>query len=657
MRPIFLSFLALTLVACGDDDDPRDPMVPPPNTNAQFTLRIENISDRSALPTPFAPVAWAVANDNPLFVAGAMADMSALETLAEDGDPSGLVAGLPAGTTGGALDTPLGASGPGPIMPGQVYEGTFTVASGQGGLTLASMLVQSNDLFIAPSAPIPLFDSNGPLGERDVTSQLRLWDAGTERNQAPGAGPDQAPRQAGANVGPAEGVIASFRDSTRALPVGGSVAAVSVSESGGTFEITLTNRSDAGGAMLTPVGPVFWATHDDSWSLFEEGGSATAGLEELAEDGSPAGLVAEHSSAGGVGVAGAQPITVERPSDPAGPAMPGERFRFSVTPDSTYRYLSFATMLVESNDAFLALPFGVELIDGAGSVRSAAAVETDIGRWLAVWDAGTEANEVPGAGLYQAPRQVAPDSGPVDADDTVRRYQDATNDLAENLATLFDVFVESSSVSGSFDVTVTNNSDLGAYPTPLTPVAWALHSDDYQLFTMGAPASTAIERLAEDGDPSALADVLSMQSEVGSSGVEATPVGAGGPGPLVPGDSYTFTVTPSSTERFFSFATMVVQSNDTFLSVLPGGVALLDELGNPRADMAIASDLASALAAFDAGTEGNQIGAAGADQALKQSMPNVGPAEGSATVRLYDDPVWSYPSLDALVRVTVAPAE
>ena len=42
----------------------------------------------------------------------------------------------------------------------------------------------------------------------DVTSRIRLWDAGTEVNEEPGLGPNQAPRQHAPNTGPAEnGVV------------------------------------------------------------------------------------------------------------------------------------------------------------------------------------------------------------------------------------------------------------------------------------------------------------------------------------------------------------------------------------------------------------------------------------------------------------------
>ena len=40
-----------------------------------------------------------------------------------------------------------------------------------------------------------------PYGATDVTDQVLLWDAGSEANEEPGAGPNQAPRQGGANTG------------------------------------------------------------------------------------------------------------------------------------------------------------------------------------------------------------------------------------------------------------------------------------------------------------------------------------------------------------------------------------------------------------------------------------------------------------------------
>jgi hypothetical protein len=75
------------------------------------------------------------------------------------------------------------------------------------------MFVQSNDVFYAPPiSGIPLFRGSAPVSG-DVTNRLLFWDAGTEVNQEPGVGPDQAPRQSEAGVGEEEnGVVRALED-------------------------------------------------------------------------------------------------------------------------------------------------------------------------------------------------------------------------------------------------------------------------------------------------------------------------------------------------------------------------------------------------------------------------------------------------------------
>ena len=67
------------------------------------------------------------------------------------------------------------------------------------------MFVQSNDLFYAPSGNgIALWTSGGNPLSGDITNMIQLWDAGTEIDQTPGVGGDQAPRQSGPNTGAAD---------------------------------------------------------------------------------------------------------------------------------------------------------------------------------------------------------------------------------------------------------------------------------------------------------------------------------------------------------------------------------------------------------------------------------------------------------------------
>jgi hypothetical protein len=186
---------------------------------------------------------------------------------------------------------------------------------------------------------------------------------------------------------------------------------------------------------------------------------------------------------------------------------------------------------------------------------------------------------------------------------------------------------------------------------------YALHDDTVMLFELGVTASPNLELLAEDGDPAGLLGDLMGAAGVADAGVVDTPTGGGmvPPGPLLPGDSYEFTVTPDATNRFLSIAAMAVPSNDTFLAFSPAGIALMDAMGNPIAEEAVAADAATQLGAWDAGTENNQAGAAGADMA-PFGAPNTGAPEGTGVVRdADDDPVWPVPDSVNILRVTVGP--
>lgn len=181
-----------------------------------FTVTVENVSTTETLtpsegdpqPVPVSPGAYAVHTTlAPLFTPGVADRMDGLEAIAEDGDPSQLASSLD-GAEGivdsGAFTTPVDASEPGPIGPGGAYEFGVTAAPGQR-LSFASMFIPSNDLFFAPGeAGVPLFDATGQPVEAAVTALVGLWDAGTEANEEPGIGPNQAQRQSGPDTGPAE---------------------------------------------------------------------------------------------------------------------------------------------------------------------------------------------------------------------------------------------------------------------------------------------------------------------------------------------------------------------------------------------------------------------------------------------------------------------
>ena len=171
-----------------------------------FRIRIQNIAPESETPTLFAPGAWVLHSEpDPLFTIGEADRGEGLEMLAEDGDPTTLAASLHAqGLQAGVFEKPVCADTPRPLGHLEFYEFEVTASPETPYLSFATMLVQSNDLFVAPAGSgIPLFDDDDkPIGGQFVTNRLKMWDAGTEANEVPGEGAYQAPRQSNTNTGP-----------------------------------------------------------------------------------------------------------------------------------------------------------------------------------------------------------------------------------------------------------------------------------------------------------------------------------------------------------------------------------------------------------------------------------------------------------------------
>ena len=188
----------------------------------KFKVRIENISagdglaadDGTKYPFAVSPGLFFVSSKKVnLFKVGKKAN-DGIETQAEDGNPEVLAKKLltQVGSVNlGIFNTPVNAESPAPILPGGAFEFTFTGTEGMK-LNLIAMFGQSNDLFYAPVKAIDLF-VNGEAISGDITDKFLLWDAGTEVNQAPGIGDEQAPRQKATNTGKAEnGVVGLVKD-------------------------------------------------------------------------------------------------------------------------------------------------------------------------------------------------------------------------------------------------------------------------------------------------------------------------------------------------------------------------------------------------------------------------------------------------------------
>ena len=193
MKSKVLIAAALLLAACNQNNPIPAAVdhVHGADFEVEFTITVENVSDESALPTPLAPIVWAVDDKEGLFFKEGDTASAGLQALAEDGDPEVLFAELTQ-TNKGHFETPL--------APGESRSYKFTAKPGAH-LSFAGMMVESNDVFVAPAAEhIELFGANNePRAKGDLT--LALWDAGTEVNQEPGKGADQAPRQSAGNTG------------------------------------------------------------------------------------------------------------------------------------------------------------------------------------------------------------------------------------------------------------------------------------------------------------------------------------------------------------------------------------------------------------------------------------------------------------------------
>ena len=637
---------------------------------ATFTVRIENVSTDSTLRpsdgskqlVPLSPGVWAVHDaDGPLFTVGQLDRGDGLEAISEDGSPGMLSDSLRgrAGILRSALfNTPAGAGTPGPLVPGGIYEFSFVASTGAR-LSFATMFVPSNDLFFGPGeAGIDLFDSSGDPVSGDFTNQVDLWDAGTEANEEPGVGPNQVQRQSGPNTGAADSdnTVRLVNDGFT-YPAVDAVIKVTISNVQTTpFLVRIENvsndstlRPSDGSLQFVPLSPGVWAVHDtSSGPLFRSGESdRDDGLEAIAEDGSPGMLATNLAGQGGI----LQSNLFNTPDGAGGPGplLPGAAYEFIINA-SPGSYFSLATMFVPSNDLVYAPnKLGIALFESDGTP-----IGGNFTGDLKLWDAGTEANEEPGVGPNQVQRQALPNTGPDDPDASVRTVNDGFTypDVDEvirltilpMLPVSFTIRIENVSTG-----TTLMPSDGSQQAVPLSPGVWAVHNSRGPLFTVGAvDRGDGLEAISEDGDPSGLAGVLATQSGILASNLFNTPVGAGGPGPLLPGGAYEFTFDafPGS---YFSFATMFVPSNDLFFAPGESGIKLFDENGDP-----MSGEVTDQVDVWDAGTEANEEPGVGPNQVQRQSGADTGPADPDSLVRLVNDG-FTYPGVSEVIRVIINP--
>jgi hypothetical protein len=169
--------------------------------------------------------------------------------------------------------------------------------------------------------------------------------------------------------------------------------------------VTIENLAPANGTFLTPVWVGF---HDGGFDLYDRGAPASPALERLAEDGTIAPLSAAFLASGAGVVDGA----VFGPTIP--PIAPGETASADFSLDAlaaTSRWFSYASMIIPSNDAFIANgnPTAFRIFADDGTFLGAEF--TVLGTM--VLDAGTEVNdELPASTAFFG--QAVPDTGTVE---------------------------------------------------------------------------------------------------------------------------------------------------------------------------------------------------------------------------------------------------
>ena len=441
---------------------------------------------------------------------------------------------------------------------------------------------------------------------------------------------------------------------------------------GGQIEVTVTNLQAADGALLTPF---VLATQNDTYDFFNVGSAASGTLERLAEDGTTGPRIAAALGSGGVN---------EAVATPGGPLAPGESRTVSLRADSLNsltQFLSFASMVIPSNDAFIGNdnPQEIPLFDGDGNLIERVGGGAYFITGDDVYDAGTEVNdEIPANTAALA--QAAPNTG-VTENGVIARHpgfqgSDRLGGAVGNILTarpnadftagnpnIASIEITSSDGNdtliggsgndtivggdgndtliggfgdddlqggdgddtlvggGQIEITVTNlQTTDGAL---LTPFFLATTDGVYDFFDVGSAASASLESLAEDG-----ATGGRITAALNSGGVNEALATPGGP--LAPGDVRTVTFYATSTNnltRYLSFASMVIPSNDAFIgNDSPLEIDLFDANGNLIQRVGDGAFVITGDDVYDAGTEVNdEIPANTA--ALAQAAPNTGVTE------------------------------
>ena len=395
--------------------------------------------------------------------------------------------------------------------------------------------------------------------------------------------------------------------------------------------VTVENLMPENGSLITPAWIGF---HEGNFDFFDAGSSASMALEILAEDGNPSGLSESFTTP--------DPNRFDGVLDGIGPISPGGvtyKDFFLDDSDPAHRFFSYAAMVIPSNDAFVGNDeaMAYSLFDDMGRFQD---LELMLTRSM-VYDAGVEVNDevaentpalgqmTPNTGMdEQGVIRVHPGYMAAGAGGIVDREAFSNADFTQIESPLIRISVMRV-MPKWVDVSlhIENQApDKGVY---FTPVWMGFHYGSVRLFEMGQPASGALERLAEDGDPSALNEWFMNQSGAGMHHLVTSDLN---PPVFAPGVSQEVTIRLNANDprhQYLNFASMIIPSNDAFVSNMEP-IKVFDEMGNLMLD---AVQLGGATV-LDAGTEQNTE-IPEATPLLGQMMPNTG-SEENDVVRMHD---------------------
>ncbi|MEL7077588.1 MAG: spondin domain-containing protein [Cyanobacteria bacterium J06582_2] len=407
--------------------------------------------------------------------------------------------------------------------------------------------------------------------------------------------------------------------------------------------VTIENLAPESGTFITPTWVGF---HNGEFDTYDLGRPVSPGLESLAEDGAADGIAAEFIASGNGTVEG----TLVGTDGVAGPIDPGEVVSQTFSLDSddpNSRYFNYASMLLPSNDAFIANgdPTAIPVFDAAGNFIGADFIVYGD----RILDAGTEVNDeaVDSTAFFG---QSAPNTG--ETEDGVVRFhpgfepdgrilsEDGSDENAAAAFTNADFTEPGYQVArisirdtdellppppNLVEVTVTVENLSPENGTPITPLWVGLHNGEFDTYDRGRPASAGLESLAEDGATDGIAAEF-LDSGMGF--VEGTIPGNDGanPGVIDVGEttSLTFTVDRSlASSRYLNYAAMVLPSNDAFIA---NGNPLAHEIFDADGNFLGADFIVSGEEVIDAGTEINDE-AEDSTAFFGQAAPNTGDTE------------------------------